>query len=113
VTASCPHPDRRPEVAADGVHLIENNQTAASMGQIVMFAVKPHLTLGVIEEVAPLLKGKLCVSLAAVSFLKILLIDRMLLLSFFLTDADCLNDRGFFLHCFHLFLFHTLSRSRI
>ena len=41
------------------------------------------------------------------------LIDRMLLLSFFLTDADCLDDRGFFLHCFHLFLFHTLSRSRI
>ena len=30
-----------------------------------MFAVKPYLTLGVVGEVAPLLEGKLCVSLAA------------------------------------------------
>ncbi|MCR4818991.1 MAG: NAD(P)-binding domain-containing protein [Fretibacterium sp.] len=72
VMASCPHPERRPEVAADGVHLTKDNPTAASSGQIVMFAVKPHLTLDVIREVAPLLRGKLCVSLAAVVPLRLL-----------------------------------------
>ncbi|MCR4817562.1 MAG: NAD(P)-binding domain-containing protein [Fretibacterium sp.] len=72
VTASCPHPERRQEVLADGVRLTANNHTAVSSGEIVMFAVKPHLTLGVIEELAPLLKGKLCVSLAAVVPLRLL-----------------------------------------
>ncbi len=72
VTASCPHPERRQEVLTDGVRLTANNHNAVSSGDVVMFAVKPHLTLGVIEELAPLLKGKLCVSLAAVVPLRLL-----------------------------------------
>ena len=72
VTASCPHPAHRPEVKSAGVHLIEDNLVAASVGQVVMFAVKPHLTLSVVREVAHELKGKLCVSLAAVVPLRLL-----------------------------------------
>lgn len=72
VTASVPHPERRRHLEADGVALISDNTRAASQGQVVMFAVKPHLTLGVVGEVAPLLEGKLCVSLAAAVPLELL-----------------------------------------
>ena len=72
VTASCPHPDRRPEVARDGARLISDNEEAASWGEVVMFAVKPHLTLGVVRELAPFVRGKLCVSLAAAVPLELL-----------------------------------------
>ena len=53
VTASAPHPERRRHLEADGVCLISDNARAASQGQVVMFAVKPHLTLSVVREVAP------------------------------------------------------------
>lgn len=72
VTASCPHPDRRPEVKADGVNLISDNAEAARGADVVMFAVKPHLTIGVIEEVRGHIEGKLCVSLAAAVPIEIL-----------------------------------------
>ena len=72
VTASAPHPERRRHLEADGVALISDNARAASQGQVVMFAVKPHLTLSVVGEVAPLLEGKLCVSLAAAVPLELL-----------------------------------------
>lgn len=72
VTASVPHPERRRHLEADGVALISDNARAASQGQVVMFAVKPHLTLSVVGEVAPLLEGKLCVSLAAAVPLELL-----------------------------------------
>ena len=72
VTASVPHPERRRYLEADGVALTADNVRAASQGQVVMFAVKPHLTLGVVGEVAPLLEGKLCVSLAAAVTLDLL-----------------------------------------
>ena len=65
VTASCPHPDRRPEVSAEGVRLISGNMEAAAWGEVVMFAVKPHLTPDVVEAAAERLRGRLCVSLAA------------------------------------------------
>lgn len=72
VTASNPRPERLGHVSADGVHLVEDNAHAANLGQVVMFALKPHLTLGVVRELAPLLKGKLCVSLAAAVTLELL-----------------------------------------
>ena len=72
VTASVLHPERRRHLEADGVALISDNARAASQGQVVMFAVKPHLTLSVVGEVAPLLEGKLCVSLAAAVPLELL-----------------------------------------
>ena len=72
VTASAPHPERHRHLKADGVALTADNARAASQGQVVMFAVKPHLTLGVVGEVAPLLEGKLCVSLAAAVTLDLL-----------------------------------------
>lgn len=65
VTASCPHPGRRPEVAQDGVRLISDNAEAARGAEVVMFALKPHLTLGAVRELRGALGGKLCVSLAA------------------------------------------------
>lgn len=65
VLASDPCPGRLTRVRADGVELISDNVRAAAEGQVVMFALKPHLTLGVVRELASLLKGKLCVSLAA------------------------------------------------
>jgi pyrroline-5-carboxylate reductase len=49
----------------EGVELTSDNARAASEGEVVMFALKPHLTLGVIREHAPALRDKLCVSLAA------------------------------------------------
>ncbi|MBQ7262278.1 MAG: NAD(P)-binding domain-containing protein [Synergistaceae bacterium] len=65
VMASCPHPERRSEVRASGAEMTSDNVEAASWGDVVMFAVKPHLTLGVVTEAAPHIEGKLCVSLAA------------------------------------------------
>ena len=58
VTASVPHPERRRHLEADGVALISDNARAASQGQVVMFAVKPHLTLSVVGEIAPQLPDR-------------------------------------------------------
>lgn len=65
VMASDAHPERLHKVREDGVELISDNVRAVADGEVVMFALKPHLTLGAVKEYAPLLKGKLCVSLAA------------------------------------------------
>lgn len=65
VMAADPYPERLAHVRADGVDLIADNVRVASECGVVMFALKPHLTLGVVRDLAPLLKGKLCVSLAA------------------------------------------------
>ena len=72
VLGSDSYPERLDRVRADGVELISDNAQAASEGQVVLFALKPHLTLGVVRELAPLLKGKLCVSLAAAVTLNLL-----------------------------------------
>jgi pyrroline-5-carboxylate reductase len=72
VLASDAHPERLDRVKADGVELISDNARAVKEGEVVMFALKPHLTLGVVKAHAPFLKGKLCVSLAAVVSLDML-----------------------------------------
>jgi pyrroline-5-carboxylate reductase len=60
------HPERLGHVSADGVELVSDNAKAAREGEVVMFALKPHLTLEAVKEQAQFLKGKLCISLAAV-----------------------------------------------
>jgi pyrroline-5-carboxylate reductase len=65
VLASDMHPERLERVSAGGVALISDNTRAVTEGEVVMFALKPHLTLGAVREHAHLLKGKLVVSLAA------------------------------------------------
>jgi pyrroline-5-carboxylate reductase len=72
VLASDAHPERLDRVKADGVELTSDNARAVQEGEVVMFALKPHLTLGVVKEQALFLKGKLCVSLAAVVSLDML-----------------------------------------
>ena len=66
VLASDAHPERLGHVSADGVQLISDNSKAAQEGEIVMFALKPHLILDAVKEQAQFLKEKLCISLAAV-----------------------------------------------
>ncbi|MDR1648669.1 MAG: pyrroline-5-carboxylate reductase [Synergistaceae bacterium] len=65
VLAAVAHPERHGRLKEYAVELISDNVRAAKEGNVVMFALKPHLTLNVVAELAPLLKGKLCVSLAA------------------------------------------------
>lgn len=72
VLASDAHPERLNSVREDGVELISDNLRAVTEGEVVMFALKPHLTLGAVKEYAPLLKGKLCISLAAAVMLDML-----------------------------------------
>lgn len=72
VMAADPYPERLAHVREDGVDLISDNARVASECGVVMFALKPHLTLGVVRELASLLKGKLCVSLAAAVPLELL-----------------------------------------
>ena len=57
--------DNLGKVREDGGETTSDNAKAAAEGEVVMFALKPHLTLGVVKENAHLLKGKLAVSLAA------------------------------------------------
>jgi pyrroline-5-carboxylate reductase len=66
VLASDVHPERLGHVSADGVQLISDNARAAREGDVVMFALKPHLILDAVKEQAQFLKEKLCISLAAV-----------------------------------------------
>ena len=72
VLASDLHYEKLERVRADGVELTADNARVASEGEVVMFALKPHLTLQAVKEQAPLLKGKLCVSLAAAVTLEML-----------------------------------------
>ncbi|MDR2175723.1 MAG: NAD(P)-binding domain-containing protein [Synergistaceae bacterium] len=65
VLASDAHPERLGRVKEDGAELISDNIRAAKEGDVVMFALKPHITLGAVKELAPFLEGKPCVSLAA------------------------------------------------
>ncbi|GHV45773.1 pyrroline-5-carboxylate reductase [Synergistales bacterium] len=65
VTAADAHPEKCSRVKAAAVTLTSDNARAATEGEVVFFAVKPHLTLKAVRELAPLLTGKLCVSLAA------------------------------------------------
>jgi len=58
------HPERLGELKADGIRLISDNAKAIEDGEVVMFALKPHIILGVAEEYAGLLRGKPCISLA-------------------------------------------------
>ena len=64
VLAADAYPERL-DLKADGIELISDNVKAITEGEVVMFALKPHLILGVVKEHASLLRGKLCVSLAA------------------------------------------------
>ena len=72
VLASDAHPERLHQVREDGVELISDNARAAQEGEVVMFALKPHLTLDAVREHAALLEGKLCISLAAAVMLDML-----------------------------------------
>ena len=65
VLAADAHPERLGQLKVDGVELISDNLKAITDGEVVMFALKPHIILGVAKEYAGLLKGKLCISLAA------------------------------------------------
>jgi pyrroline-5-carboxylate reductase len=65
VLAADAQPERLGQLKEDGVELINDNAKAIAEAEVVMFALKPHIVLGVIEEHAGLLKGKLCISLAA------------------------------------------------
>ena len=65
VLASDAYPEKLGPVREDGVELTSDNARAAAEGEVVMFALKPHLTLGAVKQNAQLLKGKLCISLAA------------------------------------------------
>ena len=65
VLAADTYPERLEELKMNGVELISNNAKAIAEGEVVMFALKPHITLRVVKENANLLKGKLCISLAA------------------------------------------------
>lgn len=65
VLASDAHPEKLNKVREDGVELFSDNAKVVTECQVVMFALKPHLTLAAVREAAPLLKGKLCISLAA------------------------------------------------
>jgi len=57
-------PERLGQLKAEGIELISDNAKAIADGEVVMFALKPHIMLGVVREYASLLKGKFCVSLA-------------------------------------------------
>lgn len=72
VLASDAHPEKLQKVRDDGVELVSDNVRVATEGEVVMFALKPHLTLGAVKELARLLKGKLCISLAAAATLDML-----------------------------------------
>ena len=72
VLASDMHPERLGPVSADGVELTSDNARAAREGDIVMFALKPHLILDAVKEQAQFLREKLCISLAAVVPLRML-----------------------------------------
>ncbi|MDR2522889.1 MAG: NAD(P)-binding domain-containing protein [Synergistaceae bacterium] len=65
VLASDAHPERLDRVRTDGVELVSDNARAAREGEVVMLALKPHLTLGVVRDLSSLLEGKPCISLAA------------------------------------------------
>jgi pyrroline-5-carboxylate reductase len=65
VLAADAYPERLEHLKADGIELISDNVKAVADGEVVMFALKPHIILGVVKEQAGLLKGKLCISLAA------------------------------------------------
>ncbi|GHS95843.1 pyrroline-5-carboxylate reductase [Synergistales bacterium] len=65
VLAADAHPEKCARVKAAGAELISDNVRASREGEVVFFALKPHLTLNAVREAAPLLAGKLCVSLAA------------------------------------------------
>ena len=65
VLAADMHPERLEQLKADGIELISDNVKAVAEGEVVMFALKPHIILKVVKEHAGLIKGKLCISLAA------------------------------------------------
>jgi pyrroline-5-carboxylate reductase len=57
--------ERIKQLSADGIELTSENAKAISEGEVVFFALKPHIILGTIKEHASLLKEKFCISLAA------------------------------------------------
>ncbi|MCL2767849.1 MAG: NAD(P)-binding domain-containing protein [Synergistaceae bacterium] len=65
VVATDAHPERLEELGIKGVRISSDNAEAIAESEVVMFALKPHITLGVVKEHASLLRGKLCISLAA------------------------------------------------
>jgi len=65
VTAADANTERFEYLKLDGIELISDNARAISEGEVVLFALKPHIILGVAKEHANLLKGKFCISLAA------------------------------------------------
>ena len=65
VIAADAHPERLEQSKFEGIELVTDNAKAISEGEVVLFALKPHIILRVVKEHASLLKGKLCISLAA------------------------------------------------
>ncbi|NLL36793.1 MAG: NAD(P)-binding domain-containing protein [Fretibacterium sp.] len=65
VLAADPYAEKLTHLRTEGVNLTTDNIKAAEEAEIVIFALKPHLTLGVVRDLASLLNGKLCASLAA------------------------------------------------
>ena len=72
VLAADMHTERLEDFRIKGVELISDNVKAITEGEVVMFALKPHIILGVVKEYAGLLRGKLCISLAAAATLNML-----------------------------------------
>jgi len=65
VLAADAYPERLIQLKADGVELISDNAKGITDGEVVMFTLKSHVILRVVKEHSGLLRGKLCISLAA------------------------------------------------
>jgi pyrroline-5-carboxylate reductase len=65
VHATRPDPENAAYLAEFGIKINEDNRKAVSDSDIVIFAVKPHLVIPVVEGVSDLAEGKLFLSIAA------------------------------------------------
>ncbi len=66
IWASAPHAERLAELSRHGVHLSRDNREVAEAADVVIFAVKPQILDGVLEQCAPLVTAeKLSISIAA------------------------------------------------
>jgi pyrroline-5-carboxylate reductase len=65
VLAADTYPEPLEYLKAEGIRVVSDSAAAAAEGEVVMFALKPHIILKVVKEHASLLRGKPCVSLAA------------------------------------------------
>lgn len=65
VHATRPDPENAAELADFGIRIDEYNREAVSGSNVVIFTVKPHLVIPVVQEVSDLARDKLFLSIAA------------------------------------------------